>query len=310
MNQSEFKAGLEKAREKVNNVHWKIQTSGSWGATCVPYLNATHVIHLLNKAFDAWSDDYELKEHVKEMRKGKATNSKGEEYEYEYEYENYVVECTITMTVNDKEIIRKGFGEGSDMKSAESDSLKRAAKKFNVGEFLFDLGKFYFGKDNIVKDGKYWHPTDRNGKPLKYTEQLTDYINSYKKLSTKVEEQETSTTTPNKQEEPRLTKKSSSNPTDKPPKDEPKDKKALFRELEQEIQGNENIDGTIISLFSDRSDKGKKYRSLVFNNIIGVDNFTDVTPEGLQAIILNIRSNDEETLKKLDETANEFLKSL
>jgi hypothetical protein len=82
----------------------------------------------------------------------------------------------------------------------------------------------------------------------------------------------------------------------------------LFKELEHEIQNNEDMDGTVISYFSDKNTKwGRKYRSMVFKKVLGVDNFEAVTPEGLRAFILNIKNSDFDTFKKMNSCIDELL---
>jgi len=316
-----FKDKLEKAKEPINDIKWKPQTVKETYALCVPYITAVQCCKKLDDAFDGlWEDSYEPMPTRIDKRQGKTTT---------YEVVVYTVKCKLKIYIDNEVIntlIKEGIGEGDDLKSAESDALKRAAKKFGVGHFLYEMESVFIN-NTVEKYGKL-QPADENGNAL-ISDKLTEYINSHQKLSKnskKYENKQSSieqnTTPEEKKQEPKLTKKSSSKQSTKEinklpqtledilHEDSLNDKKKLFKELETEIQNNENIDGTIISLFSDRSDRGKQYRSSVFESILGVSNFNEVTFEGLKAVIMNIKKSDKDTLKKLDNTANDFLKGL
>ncbi|BDX35501.1 phage recombination protein [Thermus phage MN1] len=89
----------------------------------VAYVDARAVIDRLNKVVPLWEDRYTV---LAEPRR---------------EGDPYVVECTLTIypSPGGGGISRSDVGEGDTLKGAYSDALKRAAVKFGVGLYLYDL---------------------------------------------------------------------------------------------------------------------------------------------------------------------------
>lgn len=89
----------------------------------VAYVDARAVIDRLNKVVPLWEDRYVV---LAEPKK---------------EGDPYVVECTLTIypSPDGEGISRSDVGEGETLKAAYSDALKRAAVKFGVGLYLYDL---------------------------------------------------------------------------------------------------------------------------------------------------------------------------
>ncbi len=89
----------------------------------VAYVDARAVIDRLNKVVPLWKDRYVV---LAEPKK---------------EGDPYVVECTLTiyLSPDGEGISRSDVGEGETLKAAYSDALKRAAVKFGVGLYLYDL---------------------------------------------------------------------------------------------------------------------------------------------------------------------------
>ena len=89
----------------------------------VAYVDARAVIDRLNKVVPLWEDRYVV---LAEPKK---------------EGDPYVVECTLTIypSPDGEGIFRSDVGEGETLKAAYSDALKRAAVKFGVGLYLYDL---------------------------------------------------------------------------------------------------------------------------------------------------------------------------
>jgi len=85
---------------------------------CVVYIDARVAAERLTTADPSWSEVYEAVPGVASK--------------------NVVMRCTVTLGT----ATRQGYGEGSDIKSAESDSLKRAAVKYGVGAYLYALPPF------------------------------------------------------------------------------------------------------------------------------------------------------------------------
>jgi hypothetical protein len=126
MNPDQVKAiAAELARPfKAEDVHWKAQTTtkDKKRALAVPYLTARNVMDRLDQVLglDGWQDQYQ--------EAGSA------------------VVCTLRCRFGDVWIQRSDAGgmaesieEGDKLKSACSDALKRAAVKFGIGRYLYDV---------------------------------------------------------------------------------------------------------------------------------------------------------------------------
>lgn len=142
---------------------WKIQTVSKTKpkAQCVAYIDARDVMDLLDKAvgYENWKD--------------------------EYLYVNNQWLCGLSIrTENGEWVTRWDTGTSGNFeaeKSAISDSFKRAAVKWGIGRFLYDI-KFELVDTNMPGKGAY--PVfPHNGERIW---DLTEYINSKSKYKEKV----------------------------------------------------------------------------------------------------------------------------
>jgi hypothetical protein len=121
---------------------WKVQTVSKTKpkGQCVAYIDARDVMDLLDRAvgFQNWKD--------------------------EYQYVNNQWLCGISIKNEEGEWVTKwDTGTAGNMeaeKSAISDAFKRAAVKWGVGRFLYDLEMKWIDMD---KPGKGAKPVDKNG---------------------------------------------------------------------------------------------------------------------------------------------------
>lgn len=132
---------------------WKIQSFNKNGdkGQCVAYIDARDVMDLLDRAIGIanWQDRY-------------TRDSKGR------------LVCRLELKINDEWVGKEDTGvEGSfeAEKSEFSDAFKRAAVKWGIGRFLYDLDIVWVN----VKDKK---PVNTDGSRIY---DLTEYINSLKK---------------------------------------------------------------------------------------------------------------------------------
>lgn len=141
---------------------WKMLTRNG---VCVPYIDARQVAERLNQVIgvDNWSDT--LIE----------TNGNG-------------MICEITINVGDKVITHSNIGMPSEYereKGMASDAFKRAATKFGIGAYLYEIQPVTV--PTIVKNGKKV-PATNKGIELKDGEALSSYINSMHPLTMKLVE--------------------------------------------------------------------------------------------------------------------------
>lgn len=98
---------------------WKVQTAKQWGCDCVAYIDARDVMDLLDEVVgpENWQDSF------REIG--------GKMY------------CTLSIKIGDEWIHKEDIGTPSNMdadKGEASDAFKRAAVKWGIGRFLYDLG--------------------------------------------------------------------------------------------------------------------------------------------------------------------------
>lgn len=142
--------------------HWKIQSFSKYEATaqCVAYIDARDVMNLLDEVVgpDNWQDKYEMVGDKFMAGIGIRTDN-----DWVWKWD--------TGTAGDFEV----------EKSAFSDAFKRAAVKWGVGRFLYDL-EFITVKTNAVKaQGVYPYVIDQGGKRVW---DLTEFITSLSKTPT------------------------------------------------------------------------------------------------------------------------------
>jgi hypothetical protein len=131
---------------------WRVQSFGPNSASCVAYIDSRDVQVMLDKEVgpENWECDY------KEI--------KGNLF------------CGIGIRINDRLVWKWDCGTESNTekeKGEASDAFKRAAVKWGIGRFLYDLGieRVKWAEDNGRK-----YPVDHQGKKLWTGEDLTKYI--------------------------------------------------------------------------------------------------------------------------------------
>lgn len=133
---------------------WKIQSFNKEGtkAQCVAYIDARDVMDLLDRAIgiENWRDSYRRDSKDRLI-------------------------CKLELRIGGEWVGKEDTGTSGDFeeeKSEFSDAFKRAAVKWGIGRFLYDLDIIWIN----VKDKK---PVDTNGSRIY---DLTQYINSLNKL--------------------------------------------------------------------------------------------------------------------------------
>lgn len=152
---------LNDLKRKIN-YKWKIQTVSKVKpkAQCVAYIDARDVMDLLDAVcgVENWKD--------------------------EYQYTNNQWLCGLSIRTNNGDWVTKwDTGTSGDIeaeKSAISDAFKRAAVKWGVGRFLYDLG-FEWVDTNMPGKGAY--PVYPHNKERIWD--LTEFINSKNKHKSK-----------------------------------------------------------------------------------------------------------------------------
>lgn len=147
--------------QRVIPEQWKIQSKAKDGksATLVAYIDARDVMKLLDEVVgpEGWKDEYIVL----------TTND---------------VKCCLSIKVGDEWIGKEDIGTQSDYeaeKGAFSDAFKRAAVKWGVGRFLYDLEM-----QKVALD-QYGGPIDGNGHRIW---NLTEYVHSLKNKPKQQEE--------------------------------------------------------------------------------------------------------------------------
>ncbi len=149
---------------------WKVQTAKHWGCECVAYIDARQVMDLLDEVVGPqnWQD------HYREVA-GK-------------------VYCDLTIQVEDEWITKSDCGTASNFeadKGQASDAFKRAAVKWGIGRFLYQLStvrtkSIESGKDD--RGNPRFFPADEQGQRI-YN--LTGYIYNLQKSKRPAESSKT-----------------------------------------------------------------------------------------------------------------------
>lgn len=134
---------------------WKVQTAKHWGCECVAYIDARQVMDLLDEVVGPqnWQD------HYREVA-GK-------------------VYCDLSIQVEDEWITKSDCGTASHFeaeKGQASDAFKRAAVKWGIGRFLYQLSTVRTKSIETGKDDRgnpRFFPADEQGQRI-YN--LTGYI--------------------------------------------------------------------------------------------------------------------------------------
>lgn len=127
---------------------WKVQTAKHWGCECVAYIDARQVMDLLDEVVGPqnWQD------HYREVA-GK-------------------VYCDLSIQVEDEWITKSDCGTESNFereKGQASDAFKRAAVKWGIGRFLYQLStvrtkSIESGKDD--RGNPRFFPADEQGQRI------------------------------------------------------------------------------------------------------------------------------------------------
>ncbi|MGE3727451.1 MAG: Rad52/Rad22 family DNA repair protein [Candidatus Sericytochromatia bacterium] len=136
---------------------WKVQTAKHWGCECVAYIDARQVMDLLDEVVGPqnWQD------HYREVA-GK-------------------VYCDLSIQVEDEWITKSDCGTASHFeaeKGQASDAFKRAAVKWGIGRFLYQLSTVRTKSIETGKDDRgnpRFFPADEQGQRI-YN--LTGYIHN------------------------------------------------------------------------------------------------------------------------------------
>jgi hypothetical protein len=136
---------------------WRVQSIKEYGCDCVAYIDSRDVQERLDEVVGVggWQSDYK---EVKGVVYGGIGIKVGEEWIWKWD-------------AGSESNIEKEKGEASD-------SFKRAAVKWGIGRFLYDL-KVVKLKSIQYEKNKKWYPlNETTGKPLFDGVALTNYINS------------------------------------------------------------------------------------------------------------------------------------
>ena len=145
--------------KKVIPHHWRVQSFSKNKplAQCVAYIDSRDVQNILDEVVgqENWQDKYYS--------------------------ENGMLFCSIGIKVGDDWIWKSDTGSESNMeaeKGHSSDAFKRAAVKWGVGRFLYDLPIHYVKASEIKTNNNFPYCVDDLGKRIW---DLDEYINNLKK---------------------------------------------------------------------------------------------------------------------------------
>ena len=145
--------------KKVIPHHWRVQSfsKNKPMAQCVAYIDSRDVQNILDEVVgvENWQDKY-------------------------YEQKGMLF-CSIGIRVGDDWIWKSDTGSESNMeaqKGHSSDAFKRAAVKWGIGRFLYDLPIHYVKANEIKTNNNFPYCIDDLGKRIW---DLDEYINNLKK---------------------------------------------------------------------------------------------------------------------------------
>jgi hypothetical protein len=135
---------------------WRVQECKEYGANCVAYIDSRDVQNRLDEIVgpENWQSDY------KEV--------------------NEVVYGGIAIRVNNDWVWKWDCGTESNVekeKGEASDAFKRAAVKWGIGRFLYDLKVVKLKTIKYEKNQKFYPLNETTGKAIFDGSELTDYIN-------------------------------------------------------------------------------------------------------------------------------------
>lgn len=138
---------------------WRVQSfsKNKPACSCVAYIDARDVMKRLDDVVGAenWQDDYRV---IKDQ-----------------------MFAGIGIYINNQWVWKWDTGTESQTEAEKgivSDSFKRAAVKWGVGRFLYDLEIQYVDANEIKTNSNYPYPVDKNGKRIY---DLTKHINQLNK---------------------------------------------------------------------------------------------------------------------------------
>ena len=144
--------------KKTVAYQWRVQSFSKNKPQCsgVPYIDARDVMDLLDDSVGSenWQDKYEVV--------------------------NDQLFCSIGIKINGEWVWKTDTGTESQTekeKGQVSDAFKRAAVKWGVGRFLYNLKIRYIDANEVKKDNNYPYPIDKAGKRIY---DITEFINSQK----------------------------------------------------------------------------------------------------------------------------------
>lgn len=147
-----------KQLQKQIPYQWRVQSFSKAKplAACVAYIDARAVMTLLDEVCGAggWQDDYKVI--------------------------NNQLFAGIGIKVDNQWVWKWDTGTESQTekeKGIVSDSFKRAAVKWGVGRFLYDMDLKYIDANEVKKDNNYPYVVDKQGKRVF---DITTYINNQK----------------------------------------------------------------------------------------------------------------------------------
>lgn len=149
---------LEGLRVKIP-YQWRVQSfsKNKPQCSCVAYIDARDVMNLLDLVCSPanWQDDYRV---INGQLFAGIGIRVGGEWVWKWD--------TGTESQTEKE------------KGIVSDSFKRAAVKWGIGRFLYDLDIVYLAANEVKTQNNYPYPVDQHGKRIY---DLTTHINNLKK---------------------------------------------------------------------------------------------------------------------------------
>lgn len=134
---------IKELRDARPKHKWKVQTAKDWGCVCVSYIDARAVMDLLDDVIGP------------------------ENWQCKYQEHAGVVYCSVGIDIDGQGWIwKEDAGAESKMeaeKGQASDAFKRAAVRWGVGRFLYDMDEV---KLKSVSAGGKFFPADNNGKRI------------------------------------------------------------------------------------------------------------------------------------------------
>lgn len=148
-----------KELKAVMPYQWRIQDCKEYGATCVAYIDSRDVQNRLDDVVgpENWQSDY------------KDINGK--------------VYGGIAIKIAGDWVWKWDCGSESNVekeKGEASDAFKRAAVKWGVGRFLYDLEIVKLKTVQYEKNQKWYPKNEKTGKPIFDGKELTEYITGLK----------------------------------------------------------------------------------------------------------------------------------